>query len=317
MSEEMPKLTVGFITYGDNTAKYLPYFLPSLIKQKIDNLKILVVDNTEGEENFNLNYLKDNYPDIEIIKKNKNLGFSRAYNIMIKRALDNGSKYFCALNPDMVLEDNSLSELIEKIDKDDNLGSVSPRILKWNFDKKEKTKQIDTLGIKLLPGLRFVDADQGSEENESFKDLEILGPSGAAGVYRLSGLEKIKVNNQYFDELMFMYKEDCDLDYRLFLAGYKSLYVSEAVIYHDRTVFSRGENDLKVVLNRKSKNKKVKEWSFLNQHIIFLKFWSRQTFLNKIKVTWFAFKMFVFVLIFERYLFKQYFKLFKIRNNKK
>ena len=313
----MPKLTVGFITYGDNTAKYLPYFLPSLIKQKIDNLKILVVDNTEGEENFNLNYLKDNYPDIEIIKKNKNLGFSRAYNIMIKRALDNGSKYFCALNPDMVLEDNSLSELIEKIDKDDNLGSVSPRILKWNFDKKEKTKQIDTLGIKLLPGLRFVDADQGSEENESFKDLEILGPSGAAGVYRLSGLEKIKVNNQYFDELMFMYKEDCDLDYRLFLAGYKSLYVSEAVIYHDRTVFSRGENDLKVVLNRKSKNKKVKEWSFLNQHIIFLKFWSRQTFLNKIKVTWFAFKMFVFVLIFERYLFKQYFKLFKIRNNKK
>ncbi len=317
MSEEMPKLTVGFITYGDNTAKYLPYFLPSLIKQKIDNLKILVVDNTEGEENFNLNYLKDNYPDIEIIKKNKNLGFSRAYNIMIKRALDNGSKYFCALNPDMVLEDNSLSELIEKIDKDDNLGSVSPRILKWNFDKKEKTKQIDTLGIKLLPGLRFVDADQGSEENESFKDLEILGPSGAAGVYRLSGLEKIKVNNQYFDELMFMYKEDCDLDYRLFLAGYKSLYVSEAVIYHDRTVFSRGENDLKVVLNRKSKNKKVKEWSFLNQHIIFLKLWSRQTFLNKIKVTWFAFKMFVFVLIFERYLFKQYFKLFKIRNNKK
>ncbi len=92
--------------------------------------------------------------------------------------------------------------------------------------------------------------------------MEILGPSGAAGVYRLSGLEKIKVNNQYFDELMFMYKEDCDLDYRLFLAGYKSLYVSEAVIYHDRTVFSRGENDLKVVLNRKSKNKKVKEMVF-------------------------------------------------------
>ena len=114
---------------------------------------------------------------------------------------------------------------------------------------------------------------------------------------------------------MFMYKEDCDLDYRLFLAGYKSLYVGEAVIYHDRTVFGRGENDLKVVLNRKSKNKKVKEWSFLNQHIIFLKFWSRQTFLNKIRVVWFALKMFVFVLLFERYLLKQYSRLFKIKNN--
>ncbi|MCD4694575.1 hypothetical protein K8R62_04435, partial [bacterium] len=193
--------------------------------------------------------------------------------------------------------------------------SVSPKILKWNFNSKKKTKQIDTLGIKLLPGLRFLDAGQGREGVEDLEDLKILGPSGAAGVYRISSLEKIKFNNQYFDELMFMYKEDCDLAYRLFLAGYNSLYVGGALIYHDRTVFGRGENDLKVVLNRKNKNKKVKEWSFLNQHIIFLKFWGVQSFSNKIRVAWFSLKIFVFVLIFERYLLKQYFKLFKIKNN--
>ena len=113
---------------------------------------------------------------------------------------------------------------------------------------------------------------------------------------------------------MFMYKEDCDLAYRLYLVGFKSFYVNDSTIYHDRTASSEGRGILKLVLNRRNRNKKIKKWSFLNQHIIFLKFWRLQSFFNKIIILWFTLKMFFFVLVFERYLLKQYLKIFKIRN---
>lgn len=119
----------------------------------------------------------------------------------------------------------------------------------------------------MKPGLRFVDAGQGEPDKGQYDDINILGPSGAAAMYRLEALEKAEQNGQYFDELMFMYKEDCDLAYRLKLAGYKSKCAPDAIIYHDRTARAKGEGNLKVFFNRGNKSQQIKKWSFLNQQI--------------------------------------------------
>jgi len=309
--ENKAKIYVGFITYGKSTAKYLPYFLPSLKRQSFKDFKILAIDNSEEETNGNSVYIKNNFPEIDLRWPGKNLGFAKAFNLMIKEAVRGGAEYFLALNPDMMLEADALARLVEAMDLNSKLGSATAKVLKWNFASQEKTDIIDSCGLKLLSGLRFVDYKEG-EPAEASCDGEIIGVSGASAIYRLSALEKVEQAGQYFDELMFMYKEDCDLAYRLFLEGFKSKCVGDSIIYHDRSSYGIGEDNLAVVLNRKNKSRQVKQLSFLNQQIIFIKYWRLQGFRNKIAIIWFELKMLVFILFFETYLFKELVNLSKI-----
>lgn len=306
------RLYVGFITYGDLTAKYLSYFLPSLKNQTFKDFKIIAVDNSEAAVNENAYYIQNNFPEIDLKRPGDNLGFAKAFNLMINSAVKDKADYFLALNPDMILEDEALAKLIAAMDNDSNLGSATAKILKWDFPNRKKTDIIDSCGLKLLPGLRFVDYNEGRPADSNCQD-KIIGASGSLAVYRLSALEKIKRDGQYFDELMFMYKEDCDLAYRLFLKGFKSVCVNQAVVYHDRSGAGTGTTNLAVALNRKNKSRRIKQWSFLNQQIIFIKYWRLQNFNNKLAIVWFELKMLVFALFFETYLFSQFKRLLIIR----
>ena len=302
MDKMQNKLVVGFIAYGESSAKYLPYFMESLKNQIYKDFQIICHDNSEEAVNPNYDYLRQNYPQVKILRAGGNLGFAKAFNVLIKTALEQKADYFFALNPDMILEPEAIEKLINALDGDSALGSAGPLVLKWNFTEQKKTDIIDTCGIGILAGLRFVDVAQGQLNRQWPVYTKILGPSGAAALYRVSALEAVKQGEEYFDELMFMYKEDCDLAYRLSLAGFKSVFVPNAAIYHDRTATAKGENDLQVALNRKNKNRQVKRWSFLNQQIIFVKYWRLQSWKNKSAIVWFELKMLVFILLFERYL---------------
>lgn len=307
------KLTIGFIIYGDNAVNYLSHFLPSIFSQEYTNFSVLAVNNSGNKQNLAVKYIEENYPQIKILHSEVNLGFARAFNIMFNMAREAGSEYFFALNPDIILEKNVIKIMLEKIEGNRELGSVSPKLLKWDFENGEKTKQIDSCGIILKPGLQFIDLGQAEEDRDQYDNKFILGPSGAAALYRMSALQKVKFDNQFFDELMFMYKEDCDLAYRLSMAGYKSVCAGEAIVYHDRTVFGQGERNLRIALNRKNKSPQTKKWSFLNQQIIYYKYWKIQNWNNKILIIWQEIKMLVFILIFEQYLVGQFVDFFRIR----
>jgi len=313
MNESKAKLVIGFITYGESTAKYLPYFLPSLQAQTFKDYKIVVIDNTEIEQNKNLEYIKNNYPEIDFAWAGENLGFARAYNRMIKRAVDLGAEYFLALNADMLLLPETIEKILTAIDKDLVLGSVSPKIFKWDFENKQTTDIIDTCGIIVKPSLQFFDLGQGEKDEGQFNQSAILGPSGAASLFRLSALEKIKEGRQYFDEHFFMYKEDCDLAMRLNLKNYKSKLVPGAIIYHDRTVFGQGESILERIKSRQSKSRQVKVWSFLNQQLLYCKYWMTLGVKDGFRLIWQQCLLLGYIIILEPYLLLKLVKLAKIR----
>jgi len=309
------KLVIGFITYEDLTAKYLPYFLNSLENQSFHDFKIIAVDNTESFDNPNKKFIAGKYPEYSLEWMGGNLGFAKANNIIINSAREHNAEYVLLLNPDMILEAGTIEKLVKTLDNDRDLGSVCPKILQWDFKNNKKTTVIDSCGIKEISALRFIDIGQGEEDKGQYDNVQIIGPSGAAAMYRMSVLKKVGRDNNYFDELMFMYKEDCDLAHRLKLRGFKSRCVSDAIVYHDRTAAAKGLGNIKVAINRSRKSKQIKKWAFLNQHIIFLKHWKSQSLWRKFQVLWFAFRMFLFALIFEQYLLKEYLNLLKVRKN--
>ena len=132
-----------------------------------------------------------------------------------------------------------------------------------------------------------------------------MGPSGCAGLFRMSALRDIKMQDSYFDPIYFMYKEDIDLAYRLFLAGWQVQLVWKARAYHDRSSGVKKRGVINFFKSRKEKNKDIKQWSFWGQQILILKYWPWQNFYNKLAIIWRELKMFFFIIIWERYLFTE------------
>ncbi|MFZ4631601.1 MAG: glycosyltransferase [Patescibacteria group bacterium] len=307
------KLVVGFLTYNDSSAKYLADFLPSLKSAlsflESSDFKVLAFDNSENNDlnkiaidDFNLK----NSNFLDYLHTSSNLGFSRAYNILINSAIRMKAEYFLVINPDTVLEKDTISELVLALDNNSGLASVSPKIRRWDFAANTKTRIVDSCGLILKSGLRFYDLGQGQEDDKRFDKFDIIGPSGAAGLFRLSALEKIRVNDQYFDERFFMYKEDCDLAYRLLLIKAKSALVPSSIMYHDRTAAIDNRGVIGTILDRRKKSKQVRIWSFVNQHLIFVKHWTEQGFFSKFLIIFQIISFGIFSLILEQFLLKEY-----------
>lgn len=310
----MSKVFIGFIAYEKTTAKYLPYFLQSLIAQTFKDYQTIAWDNSTSVENENQKFIQEKHHDISLKGAGSNLGFAKAFNLMIQEALDTGAEYFLALNPDMILKPDALEVLVRTLDANSAAAAVQPKILRWDFANLQKTNIIDSLGIKVDQAHRFFDASQGQVDIDIKENSEIFGFTGAAVLLRLSALKTVAYQEQYFDELMFMYKEDCDLSYRLRLAGFKIMLAPQAVAYHDRSAANKGMSLGQIASNRKNKSRLVKQWSFRNQLILLLKF-KNINFSWRVKfATWFyEIGSIGFALLFESYLMKELVAVWKLR----
>ena len=85
----MSKIVIGFITY--KAAKYLPFFLPSVFAQTYRGFSEIVIDNSEEEDNADSRYIKEHYPRMDLNWAGGNLGFAKANNIIIRKAIAGGA----------------------------------------------------------------------------------------------------------------------------------------------------------------------------------------------------------------------------------
>lgn len=194
--------------------------IESVIKSSYKNVEIIAVDNA-SEDGFAEEVKK--FTDIIFIQNKKNLGFSGGNNIGIKKALDNGCDYVFILNPDTILAKVAVASLVAACDQE-NIGIAGPKIL--FSDRKTIWYAGGTFNLNnVLGGHRGVDEiDQGQYERAEMTDYI----SGGAMFVRRDVFKKIGL----FDEKYFLYYEDSDFCFRAKKAGFKIMYVPQAVIYH-------------------------------------------------------------------------------------
>lgn len=306
------KLAIAFLCYNNSSAPYLPEFLASLdlalVKVGADIL-VLAGDNSDqtfvaNKDLISKHNLNSAWP-AHLISFDRNLGFAAAYNRLIGFAVAEQADYFLMLNPDMILDAQMISRLLSGILNDEKLVAVCPKIYRWDFATRAKTNIIDSCGLMMKSGLRFYDLGQGEKDAGSYNQALIFGPSGAVALFRLNNLDKIKENGQYFDERFFMYKEDCDLAYRLHLSALTTKLIPEAIAYHDRS--SAGQSSFfQTWQDWRRRSPLTRSWSFVNQHLLFLKYFSREAFFSRLLVIIRVLAMVFFSLIFAPFLLKQY-----------
>jgi GT2 family glycosyltransferase len=256
-------VSVNILTY--NGQDLIESCLKSVLGQTYKNVEILIIDNASTDKT--LERVKS-FP-IKIIKNKKNLGFSIGHNEGIRKSR---GKYVLCLNQDVVLDKDFIKKALEAMEKNKRIGSVQGKLLGIRDINKPKSDIIDHTGLIMLKNRRVIARGQGEKDNTQYKAGEIFGVDGAAPLYRREALEHVKIDNEYFDEIFFTYKEDVDLAWRMQLYGWKAIYQPKAIAYHLRTAGERAvRNYISVALERRRLSKFAKFYSFKNDRLMRIK----------------------------------------------
>jgi GT2 family glycosyltransferase len=126
----MDRVIAIVVTY--NGEKWINKCLSSLIASEIP-LQIIVIDNASSDSTVKI--IEQDYPEVELIKSEINLGFGKGNNIGLRKAINENADYVFLLNQDAWIEPKTINKLV-KIHKENNqFGILSP----FHFDY-EKSK---------------------------------------------------------------------------------------------------------------------------------------------------------------------------------
>lgn len=207
-----------------NGIKYLPKLFGSIFSYspKTVEQKIIIVDNNSTDGSAD--YIAKNHNEVHLIRLNENVGFAEGNNVAFRYILRNGFNYAMLLNQDTIVEPGYLDNLIVKINSDEKIAAVQPKIMLW-----PETNLINSVG-NVIHFLGFGYTLGHKKPITIFKPPadEVNYCAGAGCLIKTSALIKTGL----FDSEYFMYHEDLDLGWRFKLLGYKNVIASDAVIYH-------------------------------------------------------------------------------------
>lgn len=182
--------------------------------------QIIVVDNASCDGSAD--QLEDDYPEIEVVRLNHNLGFAAANNLAIRQAGE--VEWLALLNPDAFPEPDWLERLLAVSRAHPKCASFGARLV----DAGDPGRLDGTGDIYHASGLAWR-RDHGRPIASGASEAgEIFAPCAAAALYRREAF----CQAGGFDEDYFCYFEDVDLGFRLRLLGYGCRYVPDAVVRH-------------------------------------------------------------------------------------
>ncbi len=205
-----------------NGAHLLPEALDALRRQDAPaRLHLVVADNASSDGTREL--LARSYPEVEHLRLSENLGYGRANNEAMRRALEAGADFVALINNDVEAAPDWLRKLLEAAGAHPEAGLFAGTLL---FRGEEV---VNSTGLEIDAFGRARDRDfRVPLSRLSREDGPVAGVSGGAALLRVSLLRQVGL----FDPAYFAYYEDVDLSLRAVQAGSQSWYVRGAVARH-------------------------------------------------------------------------------------
>lgn len=204
-----------------NGKDYLSTCLDSIknLNYPQDKLEIIVVDN--GSTDGSVKLVKENYPEVKIIKNGKNMGFAFANNQAARIA---SGEYVAFLNNDTKVDKEWLIELLKPVYGDSEVVASGSKVLSADG------KRLDFVGSMINFEGKGFQVDYGAPTDKDiynqYKNLLFVN-GGAMLVDR-----QVFLDTGGFDEDFFAYYEDVDFGWRLWVLGYKVVFAPKSIVYH-------------------------------------------------------------------------------------
>src|SRR5688572_10488781 len=96
------------------------------MQSQYGNLRIIVADNASTDDS--VQFLKKEFPSIEILQLDKNYGFAKGYNEALKRV---EAEYFILLNSDVEVTPGWIEPVISYMTVHSNVAACQPKILSY------------------------------------------------------------------------------------------------------------------------------------------------------------------------------------------
>lgn len=201
-----------------NGKQHLQGCLSSLEKQTYKNFETVLVDNASHDDS--IDFVRQNFPHVKIVKNNKNLGSPGGFNSGAKFAQ---GEYMLFLANDTEAEPNLVEEMMKTITMDPSIAVCSAKMLR--FYERDIIDyaggKIDIYGFPYFIGHDEEDIGQYDTVEDTFTTLTCL-----------------LVKRQVFEEIgglddkFFINTDDLDLCWRVRLAGYRIVINPQAKLYH-------------------------------------------------------------------------------------
>lgn len=208
---------VSIIIVNWNGKELLNSCLISVLNQTHNNFEILLVDNCSTDNS--VQFVQVNFPSVKIISLKENKGFTGGNIEGLKYAK---GKFIVLLNNDAMLTESWLENMLDAINSNESIGICSSKII------IEGTNKIDSVGDTFTTAFTGTKIGVYKNENEFSTKKFVPGACAAAVLYRKLMLDEIG----FFDDDFFLNHEDTDLNMRAWLAGWKCIFVPEAIVYH-------------------------------------------------------------------------------------
>jgi GT2 family glycosyltransferase len=208
-----PQVSVIVLNY--NGSRWLDRCLESLRAQTIfDQLEVIVADNLSNDgSDRRAQEIMANWPRGRFIQHGQNLGYCEGNN---RAAMDARGQYLFFLNNDTWLEPPCLERLVAEARRA-GAGAAAPLALNYEDDTFQS---LGAFGFDLF-GLATMRAP-------SAVTCEVLMPEGCAYLIERRLFHDIG----QFDPEFFMFADEYDLSWRVWIAGGRALGVPEAKLHH-------------------------------------------------------------------------------------
>jgi len=201
---------VYIIIVSWNSRKQLEYCLPTVAKTDYPNCKVLVVDN--NSEDDTVDFVRKDFPDVELIQNVKNRGYAGGNNDGIRYALARGAEYVAIINPDIKTDPRWIKQAVKAAQTSPRIGIVGFKVFGEQKDEKDKDLQFEIAKAKWEQLII-----------EPIPSQVVL--SGNALFCYVSMFERLG----FFDEIYFCYGEESDLEDRARRAGYEIIRINVPV----------------------------------------------------------------------------------------
>ena len=263
---------VTVIIVNWNGGHLLAQCLRDLLRQSVQPARILVMDNGSSDGSAEQ---AAQLPGVTVRLLGQNFGFAGGNNRAFSEC---DTEYVALLNPDAFPESDWLEKLVAAAEVHPEMAALGSRQMMHGTDNV-----VDGLGdVYHVSGLVWRDGYGCLLRDSDALPREIFSSCSGAVLYRRDAL----VNVGGFDEDYFCYVEDVDLGFRLRLAGYRTMYVPDAVVHHVGSATTGGQHsDFSVYHGHRNL-----VWTFVKNMpgVLFWLLLPLHVVLNLVSILWFA-----------------------------
>ena len=228
-------ITLSIITINYNGFKDTSELIETLPLED-DTIEVIVVDNASKEDEATI--IEQRYPQVQVIRSNKNLGFAGGNNLGIKAAR---GKYLFFVNNDTVFrpQTSDFKLLVNRLESSEKIGIVCPKIrFTWGDNP------IQYAGYTPLSRITMRNEAIGCGESDHGQ-YDTAHPTpyahGAAMMVKREVIEKAGL----MPECYFLYYEELDWSMMIRRAGYDIWYEPAVTIYHKESQTTGQNSTLK------------------------------------------------------------------------